>query len=456
MSYPLKLTVSTPLPYMKRAKLSLPRLTNSDIAKYDASLTPTGGHRSSKAWLAGQPSTTCVGAAVAAAAAGEDTYWVMSLQHPSLKVPKSSSPEYTPEEIAKLNGSFTLAGTDLAKEISLVDGEVSRLAEIRVRRKEKMNLRYRIKQADRKLDLARLRIDRARILKFHRRRHAAALRLVQKAFDEACQVTFGIVPMGDSFDAIPTPGVRLGESFIARPQSMFETSHGDCIYCHCHCPEYLKGDGNAQTAADQSEQCEHCRYYKTSHARRCFGELGNRSGSIAYILRHSFLHRPELGTAPVEESFIAAVTAAFRKYPVSSEAGEDSGRLSALSTEYEQWIKDTNSQFRWPRERESTARYKQLFNARQRRNFLIMTQTFSFNDAVFWDGYGRLTSIIEAATLMMDVHHNIPPSFAKKDPHWYHGTLNLAAINMKMRNSIRPGAMQLSFSLPEPTGKLEG
>ena len=150
MSYPLKLTVSTPLPYLKRAKLSLPRLTNSDIAKYDASLTPTGGHRSSKAWWTGQPSTTCVAAAVAAAAAGEDTYWVMSLQHPSMKVPKSSSPEYTPEEVAKLNGSFTLAGADLAKEVSLVDGEVARLAGIRVRRNEKIR-RYRIRLVHEKL-----------------------------------------------------------------------------------------------------------------------------------------------------------------------------------------------------------------------------------------------------------------------------------------------------------------
>ena len=255
--------------------------------------------------------------------------------------------------------------------------------------------------------------------------------------------------MGDSFDAIPTPGVRLGESFIARPQSMIETSHGDCIYCHCHCPEYLKGDGNAQTAADQSKQCEHCRYYKTSHARRCFGELGNRSGSIAYILRHSFLHHPERGTAPVEESFIAAVTAAFQKCPVSSEAGDEPGRLSALSTEYEKWIKDTDFEFQRLRERESMARW---FNARQRRHFLIMTQTFGVNDAVFWDGYGRLTSITQAATLMMDVHHNIPLSIADQDPHWYHGTRNLAAMNMRIRRSIRPGAMQLTFILPKRDG----
>ena len=454
MSYPLMLTVSTPLPRMKRAKLSLPRLTPSDLAKYNASFTPTGGYRSPKDWSDGGPSTT---SGVARGVSGADTFWVMSSQHPLLKgiMPTSSLPKYTPEEVAELNGSFTLAGAELAKETSLVDGEVSRLAELRVRR-EKMIRRYRVKLVHEKLALARRRIDSAHSLTFHKKLHAAGLRLVQKAFGTACQEAFGIVPMGDSFDAIPTPGMRLGYSSNAGSDSRFEASHGDCHYCHCHCPDYLKGDGKARTVADESKQCDHCRYYSISHARRCFGELRNRSGSIAYILRHSFLNRPELGTAPVEESFIAAVTAAFRKYPVSSEAGEEPGRLSALSTEYEQWIKDTNSQFRWPGERESTARYKQLFTARQRRNFLIMTQTFSFNDAVFWDGYGRLTSIIEAATLMMDVHHNIPPSIAKKDPHWYHGTLNLAAMNMKVRNSIRPGAMQLSFSLPEPTGKLEG
>ena len=82
-----------------------------------------------------------------------------------------------------------------------------------------------------------------------------------------------------------------------------------------------------------------------------------------------------------------------------------------------------------------------------------MTQTFGFNDAVFWDSYGRLTSITEAATLMMDVHHNIPLSIADQDPSWYHGTRNLAAMNMKARHSIRPGAMQLSFTLPKLDGR---
>ena len=444
------LSISDQLPPMKRAKLCLPKLTRRDVARYNATFTPTGDHRPSGWWRNGGKETT-------AGVLGVDIFWVKEMQHPSLKVPESSLAQYTPAEVAKLNGDPTFEGSKLAQETSLVDGDVSRLAEMRVRRNDERNRLYQTKTVDEKLANAVRRIDRARSLEFRRRLHGEGLRLVQKTFIKACQEDYGIVPLGDSFDTTPTPGMLLGKTFDAEAASRYEASHGECIYCNCHCPDDLtdrechcpddQADGEeVQTDADILKQCEHCRYYKRSHARRCFGKFGNRSGSIAYILRHSSLHDPESGAAPVDEHFISAVTAAFQKYPVSSEPGEEPERLSALSTEYEQWIEDTNMEFRWLKERESMARW---FNTRQRRNFLIMTQTFGFDDAVFWDTYGGLTSIIKAATWMMDVHHNIPSWIADQDPCWYHRTRNLAAMNMKARHSIRPNAMQLSFTLPK-------
>ena len=433
------LSISDQLPPMKKAKLSLPKLTQKDVARYNATFTPTGDHRSSGWWRDGGKETT-------AGVLGIDIFWVKEMQHPSLKVPESSLAQWTPAEAAKLNGDPTFEGSKLAQETSLVDGDVSRLAEMRVRRNDERNRLYQTKTADEKLANAIRRIDRARSLEFSRRLLGEGLRLVQKTFIKACQEDYGIVPLGDSFDSTPTPGMLLGATFDAEAASRYEASHGECIYCSCHCPDDLKGREEVQTDADILRQCEHCRYYNRSHARRCFGKFGNRSGSIAYILRHSSLHDPESGGASVDENFISAVTAAFQKYPVSSEPGEEPDRLSALSTEYEQWIEDTNMEFEWLQERESIARW---FNTRQRRNFLIMTQTFGFTDAVFWDTYGGLTSIIKAATWMMDVHHNIPSWIADQDPCWYHRTRNLAAMNMKARQSVRPNAMQLSFTLPK-------
>ena len=225
------------------------------------------------------------------------------------------------------------------------------------------------------------------------KRLVAGLNLVQKNFARSVQEEYGLVPMGNSFN--------IG------PDLTNVESHNNCKYCFCRCVADLP--------------CEHCRFYDRSTPRRCYQELGNRSGSIAYILRHSSLHRPDLGTEPVEEAFIDAVTASFQRWPVSAEPERAPTHLSALWFQYRQWMRRSYHQ-------ESMVRW---FNSRQRRNYLIMTQSYGLTDAVFRDGLGRVISILEAATKVMDTFLNISPR-----NQYYQRILNYVADNMMVKHSI--------------------
>ena len=70
----------------------------------------------------------------------------------------------------------------------------------------------------------------------------------------------------------PIIGVICGRS---RPRN--------CLYCSCLC-EKLTKRGNAYQSPPL--KCDHCQYYPESHSDRCIGRLKERSGSLAYILRH--------------------------------------------------------------------------------------------------------------------------------------------------------------------------
>ena len=70
----------------------------------------------------------------------------------------------------------------------------------------------------------------------------------------------------------PIIGVICGRS---RPRN--------CLYCSCLC-EKLTKRGNAYQSPPL--KCDHCQYYPESHAGRCIGRLKEKSGSLAYILRH--------------------------------------------------------------------------------------------------------------------------------------------------------------------------
>ena len=87
----------------------------------------------------------------------------------------------------------------------------------------------------------------------------------------------------------------------------------------------------------------------------------------------------------------------------------------------------------------------QWFTPRQRRNYLIMTQSYGLTDAVFRDGSGKVTSILEAAVSVLDTHHHISPQSAgppEKPNHNYHRLLNFLANHMMAKNCIL--AMELS------------
>ena len=56
-----------------------------------------------------------------------------------------------------------------------------------------------------------------------------------------------------------------------------------CQYCSCRCGRKEKHQVPTKT---RSLDCPHCRFYPESHAGRCVGQYRERSGSLAYILRH--------------------------------------------------------------------------------------------------------------------------------------------------------------------------
>ena len=240
--------------------------------------------------------------------------------------------------------------------------------------------------------------EEKRMMNFQKKRLSAGLNLVQRNFAWSVQEEYGLVPMGNSFN--------IG------PDLTNVESHDNCKYCFCRCVTGLR--------------CEHCRFYNRSTPRRCYQELGNRSGSIAYILRHSSLHRPDLGTEPVEEAFIDTVTAVFKKWPVCCSSENAPSRLSALWPRYREWIR-----FLLSAEESEEESMVHWFTSRQHRNYMIMTQSYGLTDAVFRDGFGRVTSIHEAATKVMDTFLNISP----RNQH-YQMILNYVANNMMIKHSI--------------------
>ena len=240
--------------------------------------------------------------------------------------------------------------------------------------------------------------EEKRRMSFQEKRLAAGLNLVQKNFARSVQEEYGLIPMGNSFN--------IG------PDLTNVESHNNCKYCFCRCVADLP--------------CEHCRFYDRSTPRRCYQELGIRSGSIAYILRHSSLHRPDLGTEPVEEAFIDTVTAVFKKWPVCCGSENAPSRLSALWPRYREWIR-----FLLSAEEAEEESMVHWFTSRQHRNYMIMTQSYGLTDAVFRDGFGRVTSILEAATKVMDTFLNISP----RNQH-YQMILNYVANNMMIKHSI--------------------
>ena len=60
------------------------------------------------------------------------------------------------------------------------------------------------------------------------------------------------------------------------------------------------------TNQGKSTRCDHCQYYPESHFARCIGKLGERSGSIAYILRHK-LEREMLPCSDADKYALAMI-----------------------------------------------------------------------------------------------------------------------------------------------------
>ena len=129
--------------------------------------------------------------------------------------------------------------------------------------------------------------------------------------------------------------------------------HRQCEYCLCQC------SGRRGT-------CVHCRFYVGSTPQRCYGELGMRSGSIAYLLRHQYGRE-----GPVEESLILRVASAFKRAPLDVPLVD--GRQPSESA-----ILD-------------------MMTPRQLWCYAILTGTHGLDDQVFSLGNGHLCSINEAA-----------------------------------------------------------
>ena len=215
---------------------------------------------------------------------------------------------------------------------------------------------------EKRLAKAIARIARIRAQKFQKKRLTAGLNIVQKNFAWTVQEEYGLILMGDIGPNLTDVG-----------------SHNNCKYCFCRCV-VNKMDSRL---IDAALRCEHCRFYNRSTPKRCYRAIGNKSGSIAYILRHSALHRPDLGTEPVEESFTSTVTAAFKRWPVCCDPAP--ARHSDLWPRYREWIRFLLSSEEG--EEESMVHW---FTPRQHRNYLIMTQSYDLTDAVFHDGVGEL------------------------------------------------------------------
>ena len=75
-------------------------------------------------------------------------------------------------------------------------------------------------------------------------------------------------------------------------------------------------------------------------------------------------------------------------------------RHSDLQPRYREWIRFLLSTEEG--EEESMVHW---FTPRQHRNYLIMTQSYDLTDAVFHDGVGGVTSILESAVEVMETNH---------------------------------------------------
>ena len=136
--------------------------------------------------------------------------------------------------------------------------------------------------------------------------------------------------------------------------------HHKCAFCHCFC-----------TPADT---CRHCRFYSLSHAGRCYGELGVRSGDIGHLLR---LASNQQGR-PVEEHLIRRVTLFFGRFPFGSVDGMV-GALGGLS----------------PTDPINVIQSK--MSALELRNYKIMSGKFNYDDCIFSGSDGHVTSIAAVA-----------------------------------------------------------
>ena len=64
-----------------------------------------------------------------------------------------------------------------------------------------------------------------------------------------------------------------------------------CLYCSCLCEKLTT---RRIAYKSQPLKCDHCQYYPESHSDRCIGRLKERSGSLAYILRHLTVKEKQL------------------------------------------------------------------------------------------------------------------------------------------------------------------
>ena len=109
---------------------------------------------------------------------------------------------------------------------------------------------------------------------------------------------------------------------FVKPSASLAARHTTCAYCNCMC------------VPQSYFNCEHCEYYPNSHAARCYADCGNRSGNLAFILRHL------PGYEPAGPGIIEGVRAAFKNCPLeyNDKPGEkgylfSGAELAALSTE---------------------------------------------------------------------------------------------------------------------------
>ena len=147
-----------------------------------------------------------------------------------------------------------------------------------------------------------------------------------------------------------------------QPSAGPSTTH-DCLYCSCRCRDMMTDGG---TGREDSTRCDHCQYYQESHPARCIGEFREKSGSIAYILRHGLLKEMPMSStedknaldflrlSPLDFNLIEKVRQRYHAYPLGNELRIDripSADLFIRSTElngyegYRLMLTNANSQF---------------------------------------------------------------------------------------------------------------